>query len=97
MLEYLNLQLLEHMHYRCKMSANQFIQIKESPTLYRDVHSKGLVNTDNRALEEYKAARKIRKENRTAIAQYQNDINTLKDEVSEIKDSLKLILETLNG
>jgi chromosome segregation ATPase len=79
------------------MSVNQFVQIKEAPTLYRDVHSKGLVNTDNRALEEYKAAREKRKETNDSILQYKNDINTLKNEVTEIKDSLKLILESLNG
>ena len=77
------------------MTINKFVQIKDSPTLYRDVHSKGLVNTDNRALEEYKAARKKRQKSKNAILQYENDINTLKNEVSEIKDSLKLILDRL--
>ena len=77
------------------MNINKFVQIKDSPTLYRDVHSKGLVNTDNRALEEYKAARKKRQKSKNAILQYENDINTLKNEVSEIKDSLKLILDRL--
>ena len=77
------------------MSINKFVQIKESPTFYRDIHSKGLVNTDNRALEEYKAARKKRQNSKHTILQYENDINTLKNEVSEIKDSLKLILDRL--
>lgn len=77
------------------MDINKFVQIKESPTLYRDVHSKGLVNTDNRSLEEYKAARKKRQQGRNSILQYENDINNLKNEVSEIKDSLKLILDRL--
>lgn len=77
------------------MTINKFVQIKDSPTLYRDVHSKGLVNTDNRALEEYKAARKKRQNSKHTILQYENDINTLKNEVSEIKDSLKLILDRL--
>ena len=78
------------------MNINKFVKIKESPTLYRDVHSKGLVNTDNRSLEEYKAARKKRQESRNSILQYENDINTLRDEVTDIKNSLKLILEKLN-
>jgi hypothetical protein len=79
------------------MSINKFVQIKESPTLYRDIHSKGLVNTDDRALAEYKEARKKRQENKAAVLQYENDINTLKDEVTDIKDSLKLILDKLNS
>ena len=76
---------------------NKFVQIKNTPNLYRDVHSKGLVSTDDRGLEEYKAARALRKEAQVSISQYQNDINKLKDEVTEIKDALKLILESLNG
>ena len=76
---------------------NKFVQIKESPTLYRDIHSKGLVNTDNRALEEYKAARKKRQDSKVAILQYENDINMLKEEVTDIKDTLKLILDKLNS
>jgi hypothetical protein len=76
------------------MSINKFVQIKESPTLYRDIHSKGLVNTDNRALEEYKAARQ---DSKVAILQYENDINMLKEEVTDIKDTLKLILDKLNS
>lgn len=79
------------------MSINKFVQIKESPTFYRDIHSKGLVNTDNRALEEYKAARKKRQNSKHTILQYENDINTLKNEVSEIKDSLKVILDRLTA
>jgi hypothetical protein len=79
------------------MSINKFVQIKESPTLYRDIHSKGLVNTDNRALEEYKAARKKRQDSKVAILQYENDINMLKEEVTDIKDTLKLILDKLNS
>ena len=79
------------------MSINKFVQIKESPTLYRDIHSKGLVNTDNRALEEYKAARKKRQDRKVAILQYENDINMLKEEVTDIKDTLKLILDKLNS
>jgi hypothetical protein len=79
------------------MSINKFVQIKESPTLYRDIHSKGLVNTDNRALEEYKAARKKRQDSKLAILQYENDINMLKEEVTDIKDTLKLILDKLNS
>jgi len=79
------------------MSINKFVQIKESPTFYRDIHSKGLVNTDNRALEEYKAARKKRQSSKHTILKYENDINTLKNEVSEIKDSLKVILDRLTA
>lgn len=79
------------------MSINKFVQIKEAPTLYRDVHSKGLINTDDRALAEYKEARKKRQENKASILQYENDINTLKEEVTDIKDSLKLILDKLNS
>jgi len=95
--KYLSLLDLEHTHYRFNMSINKFVQIKDSPNFYRDVHSKGLVNTDHRALEEYKNARRQRQKSSESIVQYENDINTLKDEVTFLKESLKLILDKMNS
>lgn len=61
----------------------------------RSVHNKALINTNNKALEEYKKAREVRKNNQKQIQQYSDDINSLKTEVNEIKDSLKEILNAI--
>jgi len=78
------------------MSSPKYLKVEDTPSLYRDAHSKGIVTTDNAALSEYKNARSIRDAKNQKILQYEDDINKLKCEVSTIKDSLKLILDALN-
>lgn len=77
------------------MSINRYVKVKDEPNLLRDINSKGIVNTDSNGLLDYKKAKEKRALKNKAILQYENDINTLKNEVSDIKDSLKLILDRL--
>lgn len=79
------------------MSINRFIKVKDEKTLFRDADSKAIVTNDNAALIEYKKAKEKRQLKNDKILQYENDINTLRDEVIDIKDSLKLILDKLNS
>jgi predicted RNA-binding protein YlxR (DUF448 family) len=69
----------------------------ETSDFHRSVYNKGLLNTNNKLLAEYKQSREVRKNNKKKIQEYQNDINSLKNEVSEIKDSLKQILNVINS
>lgn len=77
------------------MSINKYVKVKDESNLLRDINSKAIVNIDGNGLLEYKKAKEKRVLKNKAILQYENDINTLKNEVSEIKDSLKLILDRL--
>lgn len=77
------------------MSINKYVKVKDESNLLRDINSKGIVNTDSNGLLEYKKAKEKRVLKNKAILQYENDINTLKNEVSDIKDSLKVILDRL--
>lgn len=79
------------------MSINKFIKVKEEKFLYRDANSKAVVNTNTTALKEYKESKLKRMAKNTQILQYENDINTLKDEVTDIKNSLRLLLDKLNS
>jgi len=79
------------------MSINKFIKVKDEKFLYRDANSKAVVNTNATALKEYKESKSKRMAKNTQILQYENDINTLKDEVTDIKNSLKLLLDKLNS
>jgi hypothetical protein len=79
------------------MSINKYVKVEDNTHLLRDINSKGIVNIDNTGLLEYKQAKEKRAIKNKAILQYENDINTLKEEVTDIKDSLKLILEKLNS
>jgi hypothetical protein len=79
------------------MSINKYVKVEDRTNLLRDMNSKGIVNIDNTGLLEYKKAKEKRVLKNKVILQYENDINTLREEVTDIKDSLKLILEKLNS
>lgn len=79
------------------MSINKLVKVKDEPNLLRDINSKGIVSIDDSGLLDYKKAKEKRTAKNQAILQYENDINRLKDEVTDIKDSLRLILDKLNS
>jgi len=64
-------------------------KVRITDTQYvRDIHSKAILNTNRAQLDEYKV-----KKNMMAKV---NEINTLKEEVSEIKDTMSKILALLS-
>lgn len=64
-------------------------KVKITDTQYvRDVHSKAILNTNRAQLDDYNA-----KKNMMAKV---NEINTLKQEVAEIKDTMNKILALLS-
>jgi len=69
--------------------------VKESPEFLRDGSNQALVNRDNSALREYKIAKKRRLEQKNQIVKCQDDINTLKKDIKEIKDMFSHILNKL--
>lgn len=68
-------------------------KIKDTPGLVKDSRSNAILNVDIEALKEYK----LKKKSNNNILQCQNDINTLKNEISEIKDMFGTILNKLNS
>tara|TARA_B100001093_G_C26806795_1_gene1005838 strand:- start:1142 stop:1387 length:246 start_codon:yes stop_codon:yes gene_type:complete len=78
------------------MTKTKYLKVKDERNLYRDSNSKGIINTDNSALREYKKLREFRNENTRKINQYESDINSLKEEVTEVKDMLKIIFDKIN-
>ncbi len=85
------------MHFRYnKMTKVKYLKVKDERNLYRESNSKGIINTDNVALQEYKKSRELRNENTRKIRQYESDINSLKEEVTEVKDMLKVIFDKIN-
>lgn len=69
--------------------------VKESPDFVRDTFNQALINRDNSGLREYKLAKKIRLDQKNQIVQCQDDINTLKKDIKEIKDMFSQILNKL--
>jgi hypothetical protein len=59
----------------------------------RDNHSKAVLNTDVSALEQYKIARDIKMKEQSILQNCVTDINTLKDDMQEIKNLLLKLSE----
>jgi len=71
--------------------------VKESPDFYRDTFNQALINRDNSSLLEYKASKQKRLEQKNNILKVQDDINTLKNEIKDIKSMFEQILNTLDS
>ena len=59
----------------------------------RDNLSKAVLNTDISALEQYKISREQRMNEQIMLRQCINDVNTLKDDMQEIKNLLLKLSE----
>jgi hypothetical protein len=65
------------------------MKVKITDTQYvRDINSKAILNTNRAQLDEYK----VKKNMMSKV----NEINTLKEEVAEIKDTMNKILALLS-
>ncbi len=62
------------------------INIEGERDLVRDRNSKALLNTNNESLKAYK----IKRNANLKIIEYENDINTLKTEIVEIRKTLEV-------
>jgi len=69
--------------------------VKDSPALIRDGKNQALLNRDYKSLQEYKMKKNIQNEQKNQIVEVQDDINTLKNELKEIKDMFKQILNKI--
>ena len=68
-----------------------FINIEGERDLVRDRNSKALLNTNNESLKAYK----IKRNANLKIIEYENDINTLKTELVEIKKTLEILVNKI--
>jgi hypothetical protein len=63
-------------------------KVKDNPSLVRNSYSKAILNTDNVALQAYKARKN--KDNKT-----KNEINTMKQDINELKTLMQRILDKI--
>ena len=76
---------------------HDFEVVEDHPHLVRDTYSKAITNRDTSAYEKYMAAAMKRKERNSQLVAQQHEINTIKEEMSEMKDMLGQILNKING
>tara|TARA_X000000368_G_C23000352_1_gene698673 strand:- start:44 stop:277 length:234 start_codon:yes stop_codon:yes gene_type:complete len=67
------------------------INIEGERDLVRDRNSKALLNTNNESLKAYK----IKRNANIKIIEYENDINTLKTEIVEIRKTLEVLVNKI--
>ena len=72
---------------------DDFVKVKDSPHLSRDQHSQAIVNTDTTAYERAIKRSKAAQAQRDELREASREINTLKCEMHEIKDMLKILLD----
>ena len=72
----------------------EHIKVKENDKLVRNPKSNFIVNTNKREYDEYMHRRKMKQDEKNKVENLEKDMNTLKNELGEIKSLLK---EILNG
>ena len=72
-------------------------KVEHHPELARDEYSKGITNIDNDAYSKYMQGATARKERNITLRNNTEDINNLKEDVSEIKDMLRQLISKQNG
>ena len=72
------------------------INIKGHKNLVRDLETGAILNTDSDTATARKLLRERKKKEREQLEKNTNDINSMKEEVSEIRDMVKQILGSLS-
>ena len=65
------------------------IKIKDEINLFRDSSTNAIVNTDMQSYNNYLSSKKIKEEESKKIENIENEITTIKSDLSEIKDLLR--------
>ena len=67
-------------------------KVEKHPELEKDEYSKGIMNIDNDAYTKYMNGAVIRKQRNATLENNTEEINNLKEDVSEIKDMLRQLI-----
>ena len=72
-------------------------KVESHPELAKDEYSKDITNIDNDAYKKYMQSAMTRKERNATLETNTKEINNLKEDVSEIKDMLRQLINKENG
>ena len=70
---------------------SRFLKVQHIENLVRDTNSKAIVNTSTTEYEIYMQRKRLRDDNKDKMKDMCREINTLKQELFEIKNILKLM------
>tara|TARA_Y100000593_G_C4282274_1_gene323422 strand:- start:174 stop:410 length:237 start_codon:yes stop_codon:yes gene_type:complete len=71
--------------------------VEDHPELLKDSYSKGIVSRDVSAYEKYMSAALKRKDRQSRLDDAVDEINTIKEEMSDMKDMIRQLLNKVNG
>ena len=69
-----------------------YVKVKDNEHLIRNSKSNCIVNTNKAEYEEYLTRRKLIKNAKNKVDNLERDISTLRDEITEIKDLLRSLV-----
>ena len=72
---------------------NKFLKVAGHDGLVRDTSSNAIINTNTAAYEEYISRRNAVQAQKDKLTQHDEDIGILKQDISEIKQMLHLLLK----
>ena len=72
-------------------------KVEHHPELARDEYSKAVTNVDNDAYTKYMNGANVRQQRNATLESNTEEINSLKEDVSEMKDMLRQIISKQNG
>lgn len=75
------------------MSVKNYLKVEGSSNLIRDAKSNAILNTDSSSYQDYMANAKKRKKEYDDIRSAVREINTIKNEMCEIKSMLLKLLD----
>ena len=69
-----------------------YVKVKDHDHLMRNTQSNCIVNTNKAEYDEYLTRRKLKKSEINKVENIERDISTLRDEITEIKDMLRSLV-----
>ena len=69
-----------------------YVKVKDNEHLVRNSKSNCIVNTTKADYEEYLTRHKLKKGEKNKVDNLERDISTLRDEITEIKDMLRSLV-----
>lgn len=69
-----------------------FIKVKNNNHLVRNTESNCIINTNKSEYEQYISRRKLKQDEASKVENLEKDISTLKNELGEIKDLLRSLI-----
>ena len=69
-----------------------YIKVKDNENLVRDSKSNCIINTNKSEYEQYLSRRKLKQNESNKVDNLERDISTLRDEITEIKDMLRSLV-----